>query len=96
MKLSTEVGRVVEMVLLKIGVRKATRYMSPEYVVKATRRMYAGKLYGKSRTIEIVVTIGKPNYEEREFIKKCKKVGEPFPVKGVQCLFAKGYSPKSE
>jgi hypothetical protein len=34
-----------------------------------------------------VFTIGKPNYEEREFIKKCKKAGEPFPVKKIQVKF---------
>jgi len=35
----------------------------------------------------MVLTIGRPNYAEREFIKLCKKAGEPFPVKKMQLKF---------
>jgi hypothetical protein len=34
----------------------------------------------------VTPTIGIPNYL-REFIRKCKKAGEPFPVKKIQLKF---------
>ena len=71
--------------VLKDGVWKATKYVSPTLVIKATRRRYQGKL---SRccdgTETVLVTVGKPNYLEREFIKVYRKAGEPFPVKRIQ------------
>jgi len=63
------------------GGRSATKYLSPVLVVKATRH---GKPCKNERSTSMVVTVGKPNYAEREFIKKCKKAGEPFPVKKIQ------------
>jgi hypothetical protein len=62
---------------------KATKFLSERLVVKATRRRYGGKIV-KNGSVDIVLTIGRPNYEEREFVKKCKKAGEPLPVKKVQ------------
>ena len=62
---------------------KATKFISPTEIVRAVRTRYHGKLR-KVGNIEISLTIGKPNYVEREFIKACKKAGEPFPVKKVQ------------
>lgn len=67
------------------GAMKATKFISPKETAKATRR---GKATKRSRTMEILFTIGVPNYAEREFIKQCKKVGEPFPVKKLQLKFA--------
>lgn len=61
---------------------RATKYISPTQVVRATRKVYGGKLINGN--IELVLTIGKPNYVEREFIKECRKAGEPFPVKNIQ------------
>lgn len=68
---------------------KATKYLSYKKVVKATRKRYAGK-FGRG-SVDIILTIGAPNYVEREFIKLCKKAGEPFPIKKVQL---KLYVPK--
>jgi hypothetical protein len=71
--------------IVKGGVIKATKYISPVFIIRAVR-----KLFGKKITrgnIEIVLTIGKPNYTEREFIKLCKKANEPFPIKKVQLKF---------
>jgi hypothetical protein len=70
--------------IIDSGAKKATQYISPTEVAKATRR---GKARKSDRTVEMVFTIGKPNFEEREFIKKCKKAGEPFPVKKIQVKF---------
>ncbi len=66
--------------LLKTQSKKATCYVTPKFVVKATRR--GGRRVDS--TIEILLTIGKPNFAERDFIKKCKKVGEKFPVRKIQ------------
>lgn len=65
-------------------VKTATKYVSPNMTIKATRRQQSRK------AIEVVVTIGKPNYAERQFIKACKKAGEPFPVKKIQLKYKKG------
>ena len=65
---------------------KAVFYASPTEIVRVTRRWYGRKGPDKNK-IELQVTAGKPNYLEREFIKKCKKAGEPFPVKKVQLKF---------
>ena len=69
---------------------KATQYISPKLIVRAVRKRFNKKIY-KGSNIEIHLTIGKPNYLEREFIEDCQKSGEPFPVKKVQL---KLYNPK--
>ena len=73
--------------LVKARARKATLYLSPKEVIRATRPCYGGKLPRKGSNLEIVLTHGRPNYEERQFISKCKKAGEQFPVKQVQLRF---------
>lgn len=67
--------------LLETGARKATFYLDEKTVVTATRRHRPRKLEG---TTEILLTMGKPNYAGREFVKACKKAGEPFPVRRLQ------------
>jgi hypothetical protein len=71
--------------IIQSGAKKATKYFSDKLVVKATRR---GKLRKNERETEILFTFGRPNYAEREFIKRCKIAGEPFPVKKAQLKFA--------
>lgn len=63
--------------LLRTESRQATKFLSPTQVVRTTR-------IKKNNNISIMLTVGKPNFAEREFIKKCKKASEPFPVKKVQ------------
>jgi hypothetical protein len=65
-------------------VYKATKYIDERMTLKATRKRFGGKIPKNERRIEILFTIGTPNYEERQFIKLLKKSGEPFPVKNVQ------------
>ena len=79
----TAISQVIEFVLQN-GAKKATKYLSENDTVKAT---FFGKRDARSRTSSVMLTIGRPNYAEREFIKKCKKVGEPFPVKKVQTIW---------
>lgn len=75
--------------LLETGARQAVVYQHPNLVVKATRRHKPDK---RARTTEITLTIGAPNYECRQFIKRCLKACEPFPVRKVQLKF---YTKKS-
>ena len=70
---------------------KATKYISHKEIVRAVRKTFRGKILASSNA-EITLTIGRPNYLEREFIKLCVKAGEPFPVKKIQC---KAYNPKN-
>lgn len=75
--------------ILKGNIIKATKFVSPTQVIRATRTRVAGKFYGKN--IEITLSFCKPNWLEREFIKDCQKAKEPFPVKKV---LIRVYAPK--
>ena len=61
--------------------KTATKYLDEKTVVHATWRF---KPSSRNHREEMVVTMGEPNYQDRIFIKKCKKAGEPFPVKKIQ------------
>jgi hypothetical protein len=65
-----------------------TVFISPQEIIRAVRRRYNKKI--REGNIEIMLTVGKPNYREREFIKLCKKAKEPFPIKKIQLKFMKG------
>jgi len=77
-------GKVIEACILS-GARVATKYLSPKEIVRVSRRTFKNKF--DKYSIELVVTIGKPNFAEREFIKKCIKVGEKFPLNKIQFKF---------
>jgi len=51
--------------------------------VKATRKRFGGKVDKRNRIAEIIFTVGGPNYEERQFIKKARLSKMVFPVKGL-------------
>lgn len=76
--------------LLDTGSKKATKYISSKEIIRVVRKTYKNKNgkkhfdnHGRGK-VELTVTIGKPNYAEREFIKLCQKAKEPFPVKKIQ------------
>ncbi len=80
--------------LVENNATKATYFISPKLIARASRKTYLGKsgkrhLPRKTDNLEILLTYGRPNYQEREFIKKCIKAGEPFPVKKIQLKFQK-------
>ena len=57
------------------GVRTVTVYMSKRHVVRATnniRPRKGGKRY-------MTLTIGKPNYAERQYIARCERNGYNVP-----------------
>lgn len=61
--------------------RSAVKFVDPKLVVKMTRRF---KPRRNDTNNDIVLTVGRPNYAERAFVKLCVKAGEPFPVKKLQ------------
>jgi hypothetical protein len=81
-KRTTDAVRDCMMILFGMAyVRRATKYIDEDRVVKVTRQ-FPMKLNERQRTY--IVTVGKPNYAERTFIKKCKAAGESFPVRKIQ------------
>jgi hypothetical protein len=81
------VDDLVRTIFRDVTVWKATKYISPNFVVKATRKRFGAKINPDNLSegiCEICLTLGRPNYAEREFIKLCKKAGEKFPVKNIQ------------
>ena len=78
----TAVGNVVR-VLIDSKSYRATKYLSPKLVVNATRKLYGRKVENERYGIDVILTIGRPNYRQRKFIKQCVKAGEPFPVKKI-------------
>lgn len=67
--------------LIGSDAKSAIKYIDDKTVVKAT---WHNKPKSNSRSETMVVSFGAPNYLEREFIRKCKIAGEPFPVKKIQ------------
>ena len=73
--------------VINSGARQATKFISHKQTVKATRRLYNGRIDKRDKRVEILFTIGTPNYLERAFIKQAKKADEPFPIKKIQLKF---------
>lgn len=71
---------LIQLVLVH-GARKATKYVSPKEVIKAT---FQGKRDKRATHNTVLITVGAPNYAERKFIKLAKKAFEPFPIKKIQ------------
>ena len=77
--------------ILAVNVIKATKYISPKLIIRLTKKRAGKKMPHFNENISCTLTIGRPNFLEKEFIKLCKEAGEPFPVKKVQL---KLYNPK--
>ena len=73
--------------LIVHGAYKITKFISDKLTVKATRKRYKGKIL-KGQQIEILFTVGKPNYEERRRIKNnpvgCKNGSVDMVIKYVK------------
>lgn len=81
-QLKKEIDRVIE-ALCKKDVHTATSYISKKLTVRGIRKMYNGK--PSKKALEIQLTIGQPNYLDREFIKDQPS----FPVKQIYVKMAK-------
>lgn len=69
---------------LSADARKATVYVDEKTVVSVCRRFRFSR---RNTHDDFVLKIGAPNYEERDFIRRCKRAGEPLPVRKVQLKF---------
>ena len=78
---AARIARVTEPLINDIALRRATYYVTPTLVVKATRQRPVTR---RSRSETLLVTFGVPNYSEQRFIATCKKAKVPFPVRKVQ------------
>jgi hypothetical protein len=81
MKIEKAVASVVGYCLSDPPYRKATKFISEDLVVTATRQHPPRK---DDQSTSIVLTCGEPNYKCREFVKKCKKANVSFPIRKVQ------------
>lgn len=77
------IGKLVQ-TLIETEARVATKYLSPRHVIRATRKVFAGRINKQDRRTEIMITDGEPNYHARKFIKLCQRAGEPFPIRKIQ------------
>lgn len=73
--------------LIAKGAHTAIKYVSPKEVVKATRRLSLGRIRANETNLDVVLTMGRPNFAARKFIKQALKAGEPFPVKKILLTF---------
>ena len=75
--------------ILEDGAIRAVKYCSPKLTVKATRRLTRKKIDKRNKHVEILFTVGPPNFDERIFIRQAIKAGEPFPIKKLQLKWLK-------
>jgi len=82
--MENNINKVMGSILNKDVIR-ATLYISVKQIIRATKKRYGNKLIDK-QNIEIALTIGKPNYVEKEYIKMIKKTDIPFPILKVKYI----------
>jgi hypothetical protein len=83
--LKTVVGNAVDAVISK-GAKRAVKYLTPDCIVRAT---FIGKRRDAYSSNDIRLSIGKPNYLERRFIRLAIAAGQKFPIKKIQLKFSK-------
>jgi len=59
------------------GAYKVTKFLNPKLTIKATRKRHGGRVHYREKQIQIMFTIGPPNYEERDVLKRAKKMNAP-------------------
>jgi len=64
--------------------KSIVKYVDPKTVVKITRKH---RKYCREVSVTYLLTLGKPNYAERKFVKLCVKAGVSFPVSKLQYKF---------
>lgn len=85
--LDRTITRTIECLLHTPKARVATSFISPQFVVRATRKQYKGKFDRYS--VDIILTLGRPNHDARQVIAAAKKAKESFPLKRVQLVISK-------
>jgi hypothetical protein len=85
-KINQYLGPVI-LALIGTEAKRATKFISPKWVISAQRISFKNRINRRERNIDIRVKIGDPNYHERKLIKDCIKAGEPFPVKKIRLAY---------
>src|SRR4030067_2800710 len=70
----TVLGNVLAKVVNELNV-SATFFVNSKLRVRATRKLYRGRIDRRSKGIDLVVSVGRPNYEERMYIRDVVKAG---------------------
>jgi hypothetical protein len=70
--------------ILGSDARKATVYLDENTIVRATRQRRPD---ARSKSQSYILTLGKPAFADRRFIRLCKQAGGPLPVRKVQLKF---------
>ena len=76
-----KLGEAVGDVLCSANTRRATAYLSPTLTIKATAQRRQDR---RDKTATALVTVGRPNFAERRFIRVCLKAGMAFPLRQIQ------------
>lgn len=79
-----KLGLAVGDVITSTNIRRATAYISPTLTMKATAQR---RQDGRDKSATVLVTVGKPNFVERRFIRVCQKAGMCFPLQQIQWKF---------
>jgi len=66
---------------------RATKYISPNLTMKVTSKRTKSMRRMSRENADLILTIGKPNYAERLFIKGCVRAGEKFPLRNIQIKY---------
>lgn len=74
------ISKAIDALLTLPTVRQAVVFQHPRLTIVATRSRRPDR---RSKLAEIVLTIGRPNYLNRERIATLQRAGQPFPVKRV-------------
>jgi len=90
MKIPRKIFSELAEIVLEGGAVRATKFYDEHTVVSCKRKLFGGKVDKRSKISELLFKVGAPNFKERGFIKQCKKVGEPFPIKRIQLKFLEG------
>lgn len=64
------VSEVVVSVYDSKNIRRAVKFLSKNLTVRATKKIFRGKV--RRNDIDIVLSIGAPNYKERQLLKNYK------------------------
>jgi len=64
--------------ILEAEAKKVIKFFDEKIRIKATRKLYNGKIDKRGKTIDIVLTIGPPNYAERRMIRNALKTDKRF------------------
>ena len=73
--------KAIDTMLAQPEIRSCTVFASDKLRVTATRLFKSDR---RNTRETLVVTYGSLNYAGREFVKACKKAGEPIPVRQPQ------------